>query len=319
MAQDLFPDALWPLGLRLSMLLVGAAVVIILVKKAAPLIAERKKGGFEKLQSGLDSLWPRFRVWAVAALVFLLVDGLGPQLLALPILALAVQSVRELIPAFTAGGAPPAFRPAISACAVIIIAASVFGGTGFAAGMTGSFLLLPLWLIITQPPGSLNLLVRVASTVTVALYVGAPLASYLVLRWRGEGFVLVAWVVLVVCLSDVLGMLGGMAFGRNPIAPRLSPGKTLEGLGFALLGGVLGAALVRFALPLGSAYAYYGAALVVSAAGIAGDLAASAIKRAAGLKDFGTILPGHGGLMDRLDSLLYGGPVTLLLASVITG
>ena len=96
----------------------------------------------------------------------------------------------------------------------------------------------------------------------------------------------------------------------SSLAPAISPGKTIEGLLGGLAGGVLGAVIVRWAglhsLPLAHAMAL---GLGVAALGTAGDLAESLLKRWAGVKDSGALFPGHGGMLDRLDSLLFGAPV----------
>lgn len=121
--------------------------------------------------------------------------------------------------------------------------------------------------------------------------------------WR-----LVAWVVAVCQASDVLQYVWGKALGRRKIAPTLSPNKTVEGyaggtLSAALLGVALGAFLTPFA-PWQDALL----ALLVAQLGFAGGLVMSATKRDAGVKDYGYLLPGHGGAMDRVDSLAFAAP-----------
>src|SRR5262249_17221782 len=102
----------------------------------------------------------------------------------------------------------------------------------------------------------------------------------------------------------------GHAFGRHRLAPTISPGKTIEGGVGGVLGGIAGALLMcRFGLPdLPLAHvASLGA--VAAVLGIAGDLFESMLKRWAGVKDSGRLFPGHGGMLDRLDSLLFAAPV----------
>ena len=102
----------------------------------------------------------------------------------------------------------------------------------------------------------------------------------------------------------------GSAVGRHKLAPRISPGKTWEGLAGGLAGGIVGALIVRrFGLqwiPVAHAVVL---AVLVTLGGVAGDLAESLLKRWAGVKDSGVFLPGHGGFYDRIDSLLFAGPV----------
>lgn len=124
--------------------------------------------------------------------------------------------------------------------------------------------------------------------------------------------------------SDIGGYFAGRAFGRRKLAPRVSPGKTWEGAIGGLLLGLGAAALLHLLLgsvgmaPALSAPAAVSGALVVIAVAIAGDLFESMLKRQAGVKDSGRMMPGHGGVLDRLDALLPAAPVLALL-TVATG
>jgi phosphatidate cytidylyltransferase len=126
---------------------------------------------------------------------------------------------------------------------------------------------------------------------------------------RGPQIVL--WMVLMVIAADIGAYFTGRSFGRRKLAPRVSPGKTLEGA----VGGLLMAALVGwggaayFGFPPLAAAAFGCAAGVFS---IIGDLTESMFKRAAGLKDSGSLLPGHGGLLDRIDSVTAAAPLYAL-------
>jgi phosphatidate cytidylyltransferase len=116
--------------------------------------------------------------------------------------------------------------------------------------------------------------------------------------------------LLVIWCCDTASLYGGLTFGRRPLFPRVSPKKTWEGAAFGVLGGLAAALIARLwffrSLPLGHAV---GLALLLSAAGMLGDLVESTQKRAAEVKDSGGMLPGHGGALDRLDSLLFAAPV----------
>jgi phosphatidate cytidylyltransferase len=125
----------------------------------------------------------------------------------------------------------------------------------------------------------------------------------------------VIFVALAVC-SDVGGYFAGISLGKHPMAPRISPRKTWEGLAGSLLAGLAGGAVLLVTLLHGHWWqgALLGAAAVTAA--VLGDLAESAIKRDLDIKDMGHILPGHGGVMERIDSLLIVAPVTWLLLAV---
>jgi phosphatidate cytidylyltransferase len=126
-----------------------------------------------------------------------------------------------------------------------------------------------------------------------------------------RGPLIVLWLVLMVCAADIGAYSAGRAFGRHKLAPRVSPGKTIEGA----VGGLLMVALISWG---GAVYFGLSALFVVPfgcAVGIfsiIGDLTESMFKRAAALKDSGGILPGHGGLLDRIDSVTAAAPLYAL-------
>jgi phosphatidate cytidylyltransferase len=133
----------------------------------------------------------------------------------------------------------------------------------------------------------------------------------------GLGWYLLAQIVT--WMTDVGAYLVGRTWGRRKLAPAISPGKTIEGgLGGLALGALTSLACVwAFGLPL-HPLAALAVGAVLSTVGQAGDLAESLIKRQAGVKDSGTLIPGHGGIFDRIDSLLVVVAVTYYLARVLT-
>ncbi|MCL2403718.1 MAG: phosphatidate cytidylyltransferase [Coriobacteriia bacterium] len=152
-----------------------------------------------------------------------------------------------------------------------------------------------------------------------ALYLGIPLSSLMLIRGMGDGveavgMLLTMTLVVSIWATDSFAYLGGSLFGRNKIAPTISPKKSWEGL----TAGTLGAILIWYLAPLiftGSASLFTAIimGLVVSIVSLIGDLFQSRIKREAGVKDSGTLLPGHGGILDRIDSLLLTAPVVFLI------
>lgn len=121
---------------------------------------------------------------------------------------------------------------------------------------------------------------------------------------------------LVWC-ADIFAYFGGRALGRHRLAPHVSPGKTCEGLGVALLGtSAIAAAIAAVAYPDDWLPFILIALLTVSAAAI-GDLFESLLKRLRGVKDSGSLLPGHGGVLDRIDSILAAAPIFLLSVTIV--
>ncbi|MCB1435192.1 MAG: phosphatidate cytidylyltransferase, partial [Alphaproteobacteria bacterium] len=125
---------------------------------------------------------------------------------------------------------------------------------------------------------------------------------------EGRGVLLIAWLVITVQLSDVLQYVWGKLAGRHKIAPRLSPSKTVEGF----LGGALSATAIGTALNFMTPFTLWQAGLMglcVTMMGFLGGLVMSAIKRDRGVKDWGHAIAGHGGFIDRLDSVLFAAPI----------
>lgn len=145
-------------------------------------------------------------------------------------------------------------------------------------------------------------------TLLGALYTGGLFAHLVLLRNLPEGLSLLLLTIIGTWASDSGAFFVGRAFGRRRLAPEVSPKKTWEGA----VGGVFAAALAGVVVASQTQLVWVlGAVLgaVVAVAGQMGDLAASAMKREAGVKDTGTLLPGHGGVIDRFDSLLFAGAV----------
>jgi len=150
------------------------------------------------------------------------------------------------------------------------------------------------------------------------LYLSMPMLAMVWLRAvPGVGLAILLWLLLVVWATDIMAYFVGRQIGGRRLAPSISPGKTWAGL----WGGMAGAACIGAltALMIGPFRLVPAIALATCLAGVAqlGDLAESALKRQAGVKDSGGLIPGHGGLLDRLDGLLFAAPVLALVALVI--
>lgn len=137
--------------------------------------------------------------------------------------------------------------------------------------------------------------------------------AFVVLRGLPEGQWLILAVVLIVAAADIGAYFTGRAFGKRKLAPNVSPGKSWEGV----MGGVVAALTVTATLTLVSGHAITGVTLLIGLAtallSVVGDLLESMLKRFRGIKDSGSILPGHGGVLDRIDGLVAAAPVFALV------
>ena len=149
-----------------------------------------------------------------------------------------------------------------------------------------------------------------AMTLFGVLYLGLTLSTVSMTRLLPQGEWLIIFLLLVTWASDTGAYYVGTLYGRHRLAPTISPKKTFEGL----VGGLISAIIAGYAarwwfLPELSGFDCLILGVLLTIVGLWGDLAESAMKRSAGMKDSGGILPGHGGMLDRLDSLLFAAPV----------
>jgi phosphatidate cytidylyltransferase len=170
------------------------------------------------------------------------------------------------------------------------------------------FLFLNVFWVVTYPKDFRIL----SATMWGLMYVSLLLSFFILIRTQPQGFTHVVAVFLAVWASDSGAYFIGTSFGRRLLAPLVSPKKSLEGaiggLVFSLLLFVILAPQLN--MPKGFAALF---AVMLSLAGLAGDLSESAFKRWSNTKDSGTFIPGHGGVLDRLDSLLFAAPTAYFL------
>jgi phosphatidate cytidylyltransferase len=244
----------------------------------------------------------------------------------------AVLAANEFLQLAAASGIAP-FRWVV----IAVIALNFAAGAVYAAGqrysdyalitplLVMSMFLLPfVFLLLGLRKQELReALPAAAVSYLTFYYIAFPLASLIVV-WRmgTEGPALLATVLVVTWIGDVAAMYAGRAFGRHKLAPRVSPGKTVEGSIASLVFAVLVCwALIEYALPkIVGSQNFHSAIWIplvlgfgINIAAQSGDLVESAIKRGAGVKDSGTLLPGHGGVLDRIDALLFSAPVGMLI------
>jgi phosphatidate cytidylyltransferase len=236
-----------------------------------------------------------------------------PAFLAVLTVAVVV-GVVELTRAVRTGRFHPPLIPLLVGSVAMQGLAWSRGSTGLVVGFFVTALAVVLWRLAGGPAGYLR---DASSGVFVALYVPLLAGFAALMLVPDDGATRVLTFMVTVVASDVGGFAAGVLFGKHPMAPSISPKKSWEGL----VGSVLACMLVAtpmIALGLHGPWwggALFGAATAVSAT--VGDLAESLIKRDLGIKDMGDLLPGHGGLMDRLDSLLPTAVVAYLLLSAL--
>ena len=224
------------------------------------------------------------------------------------------------------GGIP--FHLLVSVIAGIMVweVARMIGG-GNRAVPLGALTGIALLVLVELPPGFALPLLFVPALVgisqlaqhkvTYALYTSAVLfASFGLVALRDEyGFIWMIWLALIVIMSDILGYFAGRIIGGPKFWPKVSPKKTWSGT----IAGWIGAAII------GGFYVYWGKAgaeiigisIALAIAGQLGDVAESALKRRMDVKDSSNILPGHGGMFDRFDSMLGASILLLLMGQVI--
>ena len=155
---------------------------------------------------------------------------------------------------------------------------------------------------------------------TVAGLVYIPFFTYHMVLIDMTEYSLFIWIVVIAAFgSDIFAYFTGYFLGKHKMAPNLSPKKTIEGAVGGLIGSSLLAWLFGFIFMRDMALVCLVLGLVGGAAGMAGDLTASMFKRKMGIKDYGTLIPGHGGIMDRFDSVVFVAPVVYYAICALTG
>jgi phosphatidate cytidylyltransferase len=236
-----------------------------------------------------------------------------PALIALA----AGTGVWEMTRALKVTGAEPPLIPLLAGALLMVGLAWHDGPDSLLIGLVVTVVAALLWRLADGPAA-----VRKAFTPTVMIAVYVPfLLSFAVLlqlpdadkdgRWR------ILCTLFAVVLSDTGGYVAGVFLGKHKMAPSISPGKTWEGFAGSICASAIGSALFLYFLLHIPAYwgLLFGA--VISVVAVVGDLAESMLKRDLGLKDMSNLLPGHGGVMDRLDSILFAVPTAYLLFAVI--
>ncbi len=244
---------------------------------------------------------------------------------------------------------PPIFMPILVAALSTVAVHEVLWSTGFVknAKLSGMSIalagLIPFWVYFDTPllPALLVLFLyfllvfleaissnyevtveKMGGSVFFATFISYFLSSFIRLDQMAGGKFLILTPLIAAFLSDAFALFAGMLFGKHKLAPKLSPKKTVEGSVGGFVGAVLG--MVVYGLVLQTWFhleVYYlslvGYGLLGSLVSQVGDLSFSYVKRQYGLKDFGNIFPGHGGVLDRFDSVIFCAPLIEILWRIL--
>lgn len=223
--------------------------------------------------------------------------------------------LRELRRAFAAQETQLAVIP-LALGGITMLAGAYFGGTRWLFGALALTAIATLvWRLVGGADGYLR---DVGASLFTLVYVPMMLAFWLLLLdTEGDGRSRLIVFIIVTIVSDIGGYFAGIFFGRHKMAPTISPNKTWEGFAGSLVTCVIAGALSVVLLLDGAYWAGIVLGVAVCVAAILGDLIESVIKRDSGVKDMGSFLPGHGGLLDRVDSLLVAGPVAWLILTLL--
>jgi len=215
--------------------------------------------------------------------------------------------VKELFRLKSIHNSPSAVLLATSGALLI---AGVYGGLHLGINPLWLFLPFNLWIagfLLNRDHGTGAL---------ILFWIALPLSSFLATAWFPEG----AWnsllpvaVISLVWVNDTFAYVSGSLLGKHPMTPKLSPGKTWEGFVGGILFTMLSGWIFFHFTGLQSAATWISAGVVAGLFGLAGDLFESGLKRKYKVKDTGNLLPGHGGILDRFDSLLFVAPAMFLL------
>jgi phosphatidate cytidylyltransferase len=195
----------------------------------------------------------------------------------------------------------------LSVATTLILASSWVGGLPGLAVSVAIALIANLFLVLLR--GTEGFIKNATASAFALLYPGFVAGFIFLLARSGEGFSYIATLVILVGCNDTFAYVFGVLLGKHPLAPKISPKKTWEGFVGGLIFTSIGSALAFYYLldhhPAIGALAGFAGVLAATV----GDLVESAIKRDLSIKDMGTLLPGHGGMLDRLDSALITAPV----------
>lgn len=286
----------------LALALAGIGAASAALRKSRPALARE--------------LWLRYLAWVVIAAIVLGALGLGRAAWVALVGVLSLAAFREFAQAVGLW-IDRAFQ-AVAYLSIVLIALCAwwpYADSSPEPGWYGLFMAMPVYAILAVLAVPIvrdrfeRMLQKMCLTILGIMYFGWLLGhlGYLVNLPGGVGLVL--FLVFLVALNDVAAFVTGRLVGRRKLRPALSPGKTWEGAAGAVVAVAAGAWLLRWLVPAYSGPHLAAAAVLISAGSTLGDLALSVIKRDLGIKDWSDAIPGHGGVLDRVNSLVFTVPL----------
>jgi phosphatidate cytidylyltransferase len=225
-----------------------------------------------------------------------------------------VLGIREIVRAFNSRSIAISF-PSLSIAAVALLGAAWIDGiAGLAIATAISFPILLIRSLLNGPEGFVG---KATATTFTLLYLPFLAGFIILLATPSNGFQRVMTFVVLVGCNDTFGYFVGVLFGKHPLVPTISPKKTWEGLAGSVVFTIVGGSLAFHYIMNMDWWIGIIVGLMIVFTATCGDLIESAMKRDLSLKDMGTLLPGHGGMLDRLDSVVLSAPAMWLALELV--
>ena len=238
----------------------------------------------------------------------------------IPVVAVAMAvATHEVVRRLRAAGYSIPVIPLLVGGQAIVWLTWPFGTAGALGGYGATVVVCMIWRLLAGglKDAPVNYLRDVATTVFLATWIPLFGAFGVLLVYPDDGGWRVLCLMLGVVFSDIGGYAAGVLFGKHPMVPAISPKKSWEGFAGSLIFGTAGAVIAVTFLLDKPAWVGIPLGLMLVITGTLGDLIESQVKRDLGIKDMGTLLPGHGGLMDRLDSVLPSAVATWIVLTLL--
>jgi phosphatidate cytidylyltransferase len=225
----------------------------------------------------------------------------------LPVLAVAIPiATHEVVRRLREAGYALPVIPLLIGGQAMIWLTWPYGPAGLLGAYGGTIVVCMVWRLVGQGLGEqpVNYLRDISATVLLATWVPLFASFSALLIFQDHGGIRTFTVIVTVVFADIGGYVAGVLFGKHLMVPAISPKKSWEGLGGSLLFGITASVLTVTFLLDKPAWVGVPLGLMLVITGVLGDLVESQVKRDLGIKDMGTLLPGHGGIMDRIDAML---------------